>query len=72
MSAPLNYEQFDVPAHEVQEGDYIHARKSKVTKAAQRNDSVLLAHRARGTRSGSITEYPKDQVVRVWRKNSGE
>lgn len=66
-AAGLN--RHEIPAEEVQEGDYLDiSGKSRVHTVHRRGDRVHLGYRSRGTRSGSVRIYSVGEPVKVWRK----
>lgn len=71
MSAPLNRQQFSIPASQVQVGDHTdRSGKTRVSKVHQppSTERVLAQVQTRGARSPSVQSWHKDDVVKVWRK----
>lgn len=68
MSRKLNFVSAVVTAREIQVGDRLDmSGKTRVHATREYDDKVLVAHKTRGARSGSVNTYKATDNVRVYR-----
>jgi hypothetical protein len=68
MSRKLNFVSAVVTAREIQVGDRLDmSGKTRVHATREYDDKVLVAHKTRGARSGSVNNYKATDNVRVYR-----